>query len=292
MIKKPVLKARNVTKIFGKGCPTCLDDDSIFEGNICPDCNSVVGCKNISFDLYPNEVLGIVGESGSGKSTLVRMIYLDIEPTKGEMFLEFDGAGAEAEGYSGLPPQAVGCDIFGAKSFVKRHLKNFFFGMVYQSAQLGLKLDITAGGNIVERMLMANGRDIKKMRARASYLLGKTEIPVERMDEPPKNFSGGMQQRVQIAKAISNEPAILLLDEVTTGLDVSVQAKVLDLIRKLQNEIKVSMLVVSHDLGVIRLLTNRTIVMKDGRIIESGLTDQILEDPQEEYTQILVNSAL
>jgi putative phosphonate transport system ATP-binding protein len=112
------------------------------------------------------------------------------------------------------------------------------------------------------------------------------------MDEPPRNFSGGMQQRVQIAKAISNEPAILLLDEVTTGLDVSVQAKVLDLIRTLQNEIKVSMLVVSHDLGVIRLLTNRTIVMKNGRIIESGLTDQILEDPQEEYTQILVNSAL
>ena len=84
----------------------------------------------------------------------------------------------------------------------------------------------------------------------------------------------------------------MLLDEVTTGLDVSVQAKVLDLIRKLQNETKVSMLAVSHDLGVIRLLTNRTIVMKDGRIVESGLTDQVLEDPQKEYTQILVNSAL
>ena len=97
MIKKPVLKARNITKIFGKGCPTCLDDDSNFDGNICPDCNSVVGCKNISFDLYPNEVLGIVGESGSGKSTLVRMLYLDIEPTKGKMFLEFDGVHARLD---------------------------------------------------------------------------------------------------------------------------------------------------------------------------------------------------
>jgi putative phosphonate transport system ATP-binding protein len=130
------------------------------------------------------------------------------------------------------------------------------------------------------------------MRARASMLLARTEIPVERMDSPPKNFSGGMQQRVQIAKAIANDPAILFLDEVTSGLDVSVQAKVLDLIRKLQNETGVSMLVVSHDLGVIRLLTNRTLVMKNGRVVESGLTDQILEDPQQEYTQVLVNSAL
>jgi putative phosphonate transport system ATP-binding protein len=292
MIKKPVLKARNITKIFGKGCATCLDDNPDLEGSICPVCNSVTACRNISFDLYPGEVLGIVGESGSGKTTLVRMLYFDIEPTKGEMFLEFEGGDADADGFSGLPAMTGVDNIFKAGSFVKRQIKNFFFGMVYQSAQLGLKLDITAGGNIVERMLMANNRNIAKMRARAASLLARTEVPAGRMDEPPKNFSGGMQQRVQIAKAISNEPAILLLDEVTTGLDVSVQAKVLDLIRKLQNETKVSMLVVSHDLGVIRLLTNRTIVMKDGRIVESGLTDQILEDPQKEYTQILVNSAL
>jgi putative phosphonate transport system ATP-binding protein len=208
------------------------------------------------------------------------------------MFLEFEDGDTGLRNFSELRAQTGNKNIFTAKSFVKRQIKNFFFGMVYQSARLGLKLDITAGGNIVERMLMANGRNIATMRTRASSLLGKTEIPVERMDEPPRNFSGGMQQRVQIAKAISNEPAILLLDEVTTGLDVSVQAKVLDLIRKLQNETRVSMLVVSHDLGVIRLLTNRTIVMKNGKIVESGLTDQILEDPQEEYTQILVNSAL
>ena len=292
MIKKPVLRARHITKIFGKGCAVCLDDNAAFEGNMCPACGSVIGCRDISFDLYPGEVLGIVGESGSGKTTLVRMLYFDMEPTKGEMFLEFEGGDQGTEGLPGLPAMDGAVNIFSAGSFVKRQIKNFFFGMVYQSAQLGLKLDVSAGGNIVERMLMANNRNIKKMRARAASLLARTEIPVERMDEPPKNFSGGMQQRVQIAKAISNEPAILLLDEVTTGLDVSVQAKVLDLIRKLQNETKVSMLAVSHDLGVIRLLTNRTIVMKDGRIIESGLTDQVLEDPQEEYTQILVNSAL
>jgi putative phosphonate transport system ATP-binding protein len=130
------------------------------------------------------------------------------------------------------------------------------------------------------------------MRARGGALLAKTEVPVGRMDELPLNFSGGMQQRVQIAKALSTDPAVLLLDEVTTGLDVSVQARVLDLIRLLQRELHVAVIVVSHDLGVIRLLTSRTIVMRHGCIVERGLSDQILEDPQHPYTQLLVNSTL
>jgi putative phosphonate transport system ATP-binding protein len=112
------------------------------------------------------------------------------------------------------------------------------------------------------------------------------------MDDLPKHFSGGMQQRVQIAKALANNPPILLLDEVTTGLDVSVQARVLDLIKYIQRELGISMLVISHDIGVIRLLTSRTAVIKNGRIVEMGLTDQILEDPQHPYTQLLVNSVL
>jgi putative phosphonate transport system ATP-binding protein len=112
------------------------------------------------------------------------------------------------------------------------------------------------------------------------------------MDELPRNFSGGMQQRVQIARALSTGAPLLLLDEVTTGLDLSVQARILDLIMELQEVTGVSMLVVTHDLGVVRHLTTRTIVMKYGRIIESGLTDQILEDPQAAYTQQLVSSAL
>ena len=101
-----------------------------------------------------------------------------------------------------------------------------------------------------------------------------------------------MQQRVQISKALANNPAILLLDEVTTGLDLSVQAKVLDLIRKIRQEFGVSILLVSHDLAVIRMLADRTIVMLDGKIIERGLTDQILDDPQHPYTQQLVHSLL
>jgi putative phosphonate transport system ATP-binding protein len=112
------------------------------------------------------------------------------------------------------------------------------------------------------------------------------------MDDLPGFFSGGMQQRVQISKAIANNPPLLFLDEVTSGLDVSVQAKVLDLIRGLQKELGVAMVVVSHDLSVIRMLTDRTLVLKDGRIVENGLTDQILQDPQNAYTQLLVSSLL
>ncbi len=101
-----------------------------------------------------------------------------------------------------------------------------------------------------------------------------------------------MQQRIQIAKALANNPPLVLLDEVTSGLDVSVQARVLDLIRELQRERSMSMIVVSHDMGVIRLLADRTLVLKNGRVVERGLTDQILEDPQHPYSQLLVHSTL
>jgi Bacterial phosphonate metabolism protein (PhnI)/ABC transporter len=133
---------------------------------------------------------------------------------------------------------------------------------------------------------------VGRMRLRAADLLHRTEIPTDRMDEPPSRFSGGMQQRVQIAKALASGPLLLLLDEITSGLDVSVQARVLDLIRSLQRQLGIAMLVVSHDLGVIRLLTDRTAVMRHGRIVEIGLTDQVLEDPQDAYSQLLVSSLL
>ena len=165
-------------------------------------------------------------------------------------------------------------------------------GIVYQNARMGLRMRVSAGGNIAERLLMARWRHVGRMRQRAAELLAQTEVPVQRMNELPRNFSGGMQQRVQIAKALSTQPALLLLDEVTTGLDVSVQARVLDLIRSLQQDLGVATIVVSHDLGVIRLLTSRTIVMRHGCIVEEGLSDQILEDPQHAYTQLLVNSVL
>lgn len=153
-------------------------------------------------------------------------------------------------------------------------------------------MDYSAASNIAEKIIAAGSRNAGQMTARAEELLEAVEILTSRMKEAPKNFSGGMQQRVQISKALANNPSLLLLDEVTTGLDLSVQARVLDLIRKIKAKYGISILLVSHDLAVIRMLADRTIVMLDGKIIESGLTDQILEDPQRAYTQQLVHSLL
>jgi putative phosphonate transport system ATP-binding protein len=223
-------------------------------------------------------VLGIVGESGSGKSTVVKLLCFDMEPSVGNAWLKpyLDGA----------------VDMLAVSGQQKRFIRHHLMGVVYQNPRDGLNFRFSSGGNIAEKLIMAGHMHVGKIRERASFLLEKTEVPVRRMDDLPSSFSGGMQQRVQIAKAIANHPPLLFLDEVTTGLDVSVQAKVLDLIRELQQELGVAMIVVSHDLSVIRMLTDRTLVMKNGRIVESGLTDQILQDPQHPYTQLLVSSLL
>ena len=286
---KPILHVRNLTKRYGKGCPECFESTGpLRETNQCPRCLSILACRGVSFNLFPGEVLGIVGESGSGKSTVVRLLHFDFEPTEGEFRLSLNG--------NGNPDRAPGIDpaqnLFTLSAFRRRQVRNDLMGIVYQNARMGLRMKVSAGGNIAERLLMAGGRHVGRMRQRAADLLTQTEVPVRRMNELPRNFSGGMQQRVQIAKALSTRPAVLLLDEVTTGLDVSVQARVLDLIRSLQKELGVATIVVSHDLGVIRLLTSRTVVMRHGCIVEEGLSDQILEDPQHPYTQLLVNSVL
>jgi putative phosphonate transport system ATP-binding protein len=291
---RPVLQAKGLTKRHGQGCPRCYDlTGPQFDRNVCPECQSVVACHDASFDLFPQEVLGIVGESGSGKSTIIKLVNFDMEADEGELYADFSASDAAGQISSTLTNvSALGQNLFELSAFRKRQLRNFMIGVVYQHPHLGLRMNVSAGGNIAERLLMAQWRHVGQMRERSAGLLTKTEVPVNRMDEPPRNFSGGMQQRVQIAKALSNEPLLLLLDEVTSGLDVSVQARVLDLIRNLQHELQVASIVVSHDLGVIRMLTSRTIVMKHGRIVESGLTDQVLEDPQHPYTQLLVSSAL
>ena len=278
---KALLDVNNLTCRFGQGCELCLTtDENPQDGNQCPRCGAVTACRNVSFQLHDNEVLGIVGESGSGKSTLVRLLHFEEEASAGEVFLH------------GLDLVDEERNVLELSSFQKRLIRSRWMGIVYQNPHLGLRMGVSAGGNVAEKLLEANWRHVGQMRARAQELLSKTEIPLSRMDEPPRNFSGGMQQRVQIAKALAVSPKMLLLDEVTTGLDLSVQAKVLDLIRQLQCDLQLSVIVVSHDLGVIRLLCQRTMVMRYGRVVESGLTDQILEDPQHPYTQLLVSSQL
>ncbi|MBC8061930.1 MAG: ATP-binding cassette domain-containing protein [Clostridiaceae bacterium] len=277
--ERPILKVKNLKKQFGQGCNFCLEDDTkVLIKNYCPYCGTVYACKDISFQVYSGEILGVVGESGSGKSTLLECLYFDKEVTSGEAFISNYKDGE--------------INIFQESSQVKRFLKNNVLGKVYQNPMLGLKMDFSSIGNIAEKLIAAGSRRVCDMEARGTGLLSRVNIPLFRIKEAPKNFSGGMQQRVQIAKALSNNPPILLLDEVTTGLDLSVQANVLDLIKEIQRELGISMLVVSHDLAVIRMLADRTIVMLDGRIVEEGLTDQVLEDPQNAYTQQLVHSLI
>lgn len=272
-----VLKIDNLVVRYGKTCEYCRNGGKLTK-NTCPHCKTVWACNDVSIKLYEGEILGIVGESGSGKSTLMKSLYLDFPVTEGKGYLrDFK------EGYE---------NIFLQSMQQKKYIKNHIMGMVYQNPVLGLRMDYSSAGNIAEKLIAAEYRNFGEMNERVSELLDAVEILQSRKKEPPKNFSGGMQQRVQISKALANNPAILLLDEVTTGLDLSVQAKVLELIRRIRQEFKVSILLVSHDLAVIRMLADRTIVMLDGRIIEQGLTDQILEDPQQMYTQQLVYSLL
>ena len=271
----PVLSVKSLVLRYGEGCPLCQKS---LDKNRCAVCGTVWAANDISLEVYPGEILGIVGESGSGKTTLMRSLYFDFVPTSGRAVLRDYKEGLE--------------NIWEASAAERRMIKSNIMGMVYQNPILGLRMDYSAASNIAEKIIAAGSRNAGQMTERATELLDAVEIQTTRMSEAPKNFSGGMQQRVQISKALANNPAILLLDEVTTGLDLSVQAKVLDLIRKIKAKYGISILLVSHDLAVIRMLADRTIVMLDGKIVESGLTEQILEDPQHAYTQQLVHSLI
>ena len=276
-MEKPVMDIQNLTVRYGKTCEYCRNGGALVK-NTCPRCKTVWACSDIHITLYEGEILGIVGESGSGKSTLMKSLYFDFDITEGKGYLR-DFENGEA-------------DIFEQSLQRKKYIKNHIMGMVYQNPLLGLRMDYSGAGNIAEKLIAAGQRNFAGMNERVEELLDAVEILQSRKKEPPKNFSGGMQQRVQISKALANNPAILLLDEVTTGLDLSVQAKVLELIRRIRQEFHISIMLVSHDLAVIRMLADRTIVMLDGKIIEQGLTDQILDDPQQPYTQQLVHSLL
>jgi len=273
------LSLDNLVVRYGSGCANCLDTRSSgMERNRCSRCGTVWAARDISIQVHEGEILGVVGESGSGKTTLMRALYLDMEVTSGTYRLLCYEKGEK--------------NIFSASLQQRKHIRNQLLGMVYQNPHLGLRMHFSAGANVAEKLIAAGNRNVAVMMGRTANLLEHIEVPVSRIKEPPRNFSGGMQQRLQIAKAVANNPPVLLLDEVTTGLDLSVQARVLDLVKKIQREFAVSMIVVSHDLAVVRMLADRTVVMLDGRIVEEGITDQIIEDPQHCYTQTLVNSLL
>jgi putative phosphonate transport system ATP-binding protein len=173
-----------------------------------------------------------------------------------------------------------------------RRLTREEWGFVTQNPRDGLRLNVSAGANIAERLMDLGARHYGSLRETAIDWLERVEINADRVDDLPQQFSGGMQQRLQLARTLAPGPRLVFLDEPTGGLDVSVQARLLDLLRSLVSELGLAAIIVTHDLAVARLLAQRLLVMKDGDVVEQGLTDRVLDDPQHPYTQLLVSSVL
>ncbi|AYO84941.1 phosphonate C-P lyase system protein PhnK [Methylobacterium brachiatum] len=255
-MSEPLLQVRGLTKRYG----------------------ARLGCADVSFDLDPGEVLAIVGESGSGKSTLLSLVATELAPDAGTVSYRMRDGGLR--------------DLAGLSEAERRALMRTDWGFVRQDAAQGLRMTVSAGGNVGERLMGVGERHYGRIRGQALDWLGRVEIAADRIDDPPTRFSGGMRQRLQIARNLVTGPRLVLMDEPTSGLDVSVQARLLDLIRRLSAELGLAVIIVTHDLAVARLLSHRIIVMRAGRVIETGLTDRVLDDPEHAYTQLLVSSVL
>lgn len=252
----PLLVAEGLTKYYGRQ----------------------LGCRDVSFSLYEGEVLAVVGESGSGKTTLLQLLSTQLAPSAGRVRYRLrDG---------------ITRDLADLTEAERRFLFRTDWGYVHQDAALGLRMNVSAGANVGERLMAVGWRHYGRIRGTAAQWLDRVEIEPDRIDDPPLVYSGGMRQRLQIARNLVTQPRLVFMDEPTGGLDVSVQARLLDLLRGLVTELGLAAVVVTHDLAVARLLSHRIMVMKGGEVIETGLTDQVLDDPREPYSQLLVSSIL
>jgi len=234
--------------------------------------------RDISFDLWPGEVLAIVGESGSGKTTLLNAVAARHAPSAGQVSFDLRDHGLH--------------EIYGMSEAQRRMLARTDWGFVHQNAADGLRMNVSAGANVSERLMALGQRNYGQLREQAIDWLERVEISPSRIDDRPNTFSGGMRQRLQIARNLITQPRLVFMDEPTSGLDVSVQAKLLDMMRTLTRQMNLAAIIVTHDLAVARLLAQRMMVMQNGQAVETGLTDQVLDDPQHPYTQLLVSSLL
>jgi putative phosphonate transport system ATP-binding protein len=237
-----------------------------------------IGCRDVSLEVHPGEVLAVVGESGSGKSTLLGLLSTELAPSAGRVLYRMRDGQTR--------------DLASLGAAERRLLMRTDWGFVRQNPETGLRMAVSAGGNVGERLMAVGWRHYGNIRDEALDWLSRVEIAADRVDDDPRAFSGGMRQRLQIARNLVTRPRLVFMDEPTGGLDVSVQARLLDLIRTLVSELGLAVIIVTHDLAVARLLSHRMVVMRHGRVIETGLTDQVLDDPREPYTQLLVSSVL
>ena len=233
---------------------------------------------DVDVDLWQGEVLAVVGESGSGKTTLLNVLSGRATPDSGHVWYR--------------DPEGMEHDVHAMPAPVLRTLHRSDWGFVHQDPRQNLRMNVSAGGNVGERLMARGARHYGNIRAEAIDWLTQVEIDADRVDDLPRTFSGGMLQRLQIARTLVTHPRLVFMDEPTGGLDVSVQARLLDLIRTLVARLGIAAVLVTHDIAVARLLAHRIAVMQRGRIVETGLTDQVLDDPQHAYTQLLVSSVL
>ncbi|GAA3221068.1 dipeptide ABC transporter ATP-binding protein [Dactylosporangium siamense] len=252
---RPVLEARHLTKVFrgpDKVDRTVVDD--------------------VSFELFGGETLGIVGESGSGKTTTARIALAILEATSGEVLLR------------GEPWSALSTD--------RRRPLRKQVGVVYQDPLSSFDPRWSVGRIVTDALATGRRPPSSKTEARdrAVRLLEQVGLTGAHLASSPLRLSGGQRQRVAIARALAPEPSVIVCDEPVSALDVSIQAQVLDLLTDLQDELGVSYLFISHDLGVIHHVSDRILVMKDGRVVEHGTATEVFERPRHPYTRQLLTA--
>jgi len=260
---KPLLEVKNLTTVF-------QTEDEV-----------VKAVNDVSFELYPGETLGIVGESGSGKSvTSLSIMRLIADPpgkiTGGQIF------------YNGLSAENPDLLLLSNKEI--RHYRGKEIAMIFQEPMTSLNPVFTCGNQVMEAITLHQHVSKKEARKRTIELFKEVQLPrpEQMVDSYPHQLSGGQKQRVMIAMAISCKPKILIADEPTTALDVTVQKSIIELIDKLKKEMGMSIIFITHDLGVIAEIADRTLVMYKGKIVEQGKTSDIFTNPQHPYTQGLL----
>lgn len=253
---KEIIRVENIRKHYLSG------------GGIFRKGYTIKAVDGVSLAVGEGETLGLVGESGSGKSTLGRTLLKIYEPTSGKIYFQ----GSDITGYSSKQMRPLRKDI----------------QIVFQDPLESLNQRHTVG-MIVEEPFVIHGIGSKEEReAWVKDLLHKVGLPAESISRYPHEFSGGQRQRIGIARAIALKPKLLVCDESVSALDVSVQAQILDLLLKLQQEMALAIIFISHDLSVIRQISDRVAVMHSGKIVEQASVKELFESPQSEYTKTLL----
>ncbi len=241
------------------------------------DAGEVKAVNGVSFNLERGKVLGIVGESGSGKSVTAYSIMQILA-----------GTGKIVSGSIKLD----GEELVGADEKVMHNVRGNKVSIIFQDPMTSLNPTYTIGKQLTEAILLHTGRNKQEAYERAVEMLKLVNVnePEKRMKQYPYEFSGGMRQRVMIAMALACEPDILIADEPTTALDVTIQAQILDLMKSLQEELGMAIIMITHDLGVVAQMCDEVIVMYAGSICEQGTADEIFYNPRHEYTKGLMRS--